>query len=172
MRTGDGLALLLSRRWIEGIVIGFLTGFDWTSVDYVQDISLDDDGYYWYFHSFFAELFRQTGQNIDLYDNAAFTGSEIAMFEAAMNRARDTALEQPECWEVHVGNETAPVSRARRFDLLRVLPEHSAHLDFRVHFGPLCLPPCTQMGEYIQTRSRIRLESLAMPQHRTQSPRL
>ena len=103
-----------------GIVFGFLTGFDWTSVDYVQDISLDDDGYYWYLHRFFAELFRQTGQNIDLYDNAALTGSEIAMFEAAMNRARDTALEQPECWEVHVGNETAPVSRALYRDVDRM----------------------------------------------------
>ncbi|KLU03480.1 hypothetical protein RISK_004484 [Rhodopirellula islandica] len=93
------------------LVLGYLAGFDWKSIEYVPDIYFEDDGYYWHLHDVFAELHRATGQYIDLYGTAAFADTQIETLQSALLDARNAAIQQPDSWDVHVGNQTHPVKQ-------------------------------------------------------------
>jgi len=94
-------------------------------------LALDDDGYYWFLHPLFGELWTATGQYIDLYGDAAFTGPDLDALERTLTTARGLVEGQPESWEVHTGTQTAPVrrevyrpvERAQFLRLLRVLEQ-------------------------------------------------
>ena len=93
------------------LVLGYLNGYDWKSIEYVPDVYFEDDGYYWHLHDVFLELHRITGQYIDLYGNAAFAAQQIATLETALLDALENAKSKPSSWAVHVGDQTHPVNR-------------------------------------------------------------
>ena len=77
-------------------------------------ISLEDDGYYWYLHPLFEELRAVTGQYIDLYGDASFSGSMLPALEDTVSRAHDLVERQPASWKVCVGQELVPWEKGVR----------------------------------------------------------
>ena len=71
-------------------------------------VSLDNDGYYWYLHPLLEVLQGQTGQYIDLYGNASFSGSALTGFGEMLSEATRLIARQPDTWNVHVGTQFAP----------------------------------------------------------------
>src|SRR4051812_13925815 len=89
-------------------------------------LGLGDDGYYWFLHPLFGELWAATGQYIDLYGDAAFAGPDLDALERTLAAARAAVEGRPESWEVHTGTQTAPVRRevyrpVERAEFLRLL---------------------------------------------------
>jgi hypothetical protein len=89
-------------------------------------LALNDDGYYWFLHSLFGELHEATGQYIDLYGDAVFTGPGLDALERILSKARRLVAVQPEAWEVHTGTQELPVRReiyksVERAEFLRLL---------------------------------------------------
>lgn len=66
-------------------------------------LTLDDDPYYWFMSPLFESLYASTGQIIDLYGAASFSGSDLALVQAMLVDARNAVLQQPAQWEVCVG---------------------------------------------------------------------
>ncbi|MEJ2158279.1 MAG: hypothetical protein P8X96_23380 [Desulfobacteraceae bacterium] len=77
-----------------------------------HQMSLDDDGYYWYLHPLFVELRDRTGIYIDLYGDATFNRGNIAQFELLINKANDLLKKEPDKWKVKTGVQTHPVKKA------------------------------------------------------------
>ena len=106
--------------------IGVGNGSSFVPVQGEPALYLDDDGYYWFLHPLFARLQAETGQYIDLYGDAAFTGPELASLKLMLAEARTLAEAQTHSWQVHVGTQVAPVRRelykpVRRDKLLALL---------------------------------------------------
>jgi hypothetical protein len=66
-------------------------------------VTLEDDGYFWFLHPLFEELARETGKWIDLYEAPVFVGPELKALQTTLATARRSIREQPDQWEVHVG---------------------------------------------------------------------
>jgi len=75
---------------------------------------LEDDGYYWYLHPLFEELRAATGEYIDLYGNASFSGTMLTELENVVSRARDLVEREPSSWDVCVGQELVPWKKGAR----------------------------------------------------------
>ena len=71
-------------------------------------VSFDNDGYYWYLHPLFEDLYQRTGQYIDLYGHAVFSGANLSAFAEMLSNAKDRISQQPDTWDVHIGTLTAP----------------------------------------------------------------
>ncbi len=89
-------------------------------------LTLDDDGYYWFLHPLFEELRAATGQYIDLYGNATFTGANLDALDGILSAAQRLVELQPECWEVHIGTQVLPVQKeiykpVKRTEFFRLL---------------------------------------------------
>ncbi|MCI0377739.1 MAG: hypothetical protein L0215_09045 [Gemmataceae bacterium] len=90
---------------------------------------LDDEGYYWFLHPLFWELAEKTGQYIDLYGDAAFSGESLRELERVLVQARAQVLAQPESWKVKIGTLLDPVhkkqlyARVTREEFLKLLRE-------------------------------------------------
>ena len=55
---------------------------------YSRICSFEDDGYYWFLYPLFEELAKETGQHIDLYDGAAFSGISLEALARTIASAR------------------------------------------------------------------------------------
>jgi len=89
-------------------------------------LALDDDGYYWFLHPLFEQLHAESGQYIDLYGDASFTGVGLDALERMLTRARQLIESQPKTWQVHTGTQFAPVRReihkpVKREEFLRLI---------------------------------------------------
>jgi hypothetical protein len=92
---------------------------------------LDDHGPYWFLHPLFERLRDQTGQYIDLYGDALFSGDALAALERVVAEARELVASQPEAWQVHVGTQLSPEQRelyrpAERARMLALLEQWGA----------------------------------------------
>src|SRR5436190_1566231 len=67
-----------------------------------------DDGYYWFLHSLLEELAMATGQYIDLYGDASFTGKDLAALEEMLKHAWNLVESQPANWDVCIGRVLVP----------------------------------------------------------------
>jgi hypothetical protein len=76
--------------------------------------SLDDDGYYWFLHPHFEELAKDTGQYIDLYGGAGFSGEALGALRRTIAVARQQTDAQPERWDVVVGVRPGVVAQEIR----------------------------------------------------------
>ena len=72
------------------------------------DLSLDNDGYYWYMHPWFEELARETGRYIDLYGETEFTAQQIPRLRELLAQVRSTIEDRPRVWNVSIGTLTYP----------------------------------------------------------------
>ena len=70
-----------------------------------------DDGYYWFLHPLFKDLANETGQYIDLYGDASFSGSDLAGLEEMLRLASKLIALQPTTWNVIVGYELVPYEK-------------------------------------------------------------
>jgi hypothetical protein len=77
-------------------------------------LSLDDDGYYWFLHPFIEELRTTTGQYIDLYGDASFSGEHLVAMKSILARTRELIESQPERWEVCTGSMLIPWQQQTR----------------------------------------------------------
>ena len=66
-------------------------------------ISFEDDGYYWFLFEFFKDLANQTGQMIDLYNDAFFEDRNLDLLNQTIQRAKTEILNKPEAWEEFIG---------------------------------------------------------------------
>jgi hypothetical protein len=73
--------------------------------------SLEDGALYWFLHPLFVTLATRTGQYVDLYGDASFSGEQLSALEEMLTVAKELAEAQPESWEVHVGTQVAPVQK-------------------------------------------------------------
>jgi hypothetical protein len=71
-----------------------------------------DDGYYWFLYPLFQELANQTGQLIDLYNDARFTTEQLPTLQATLHEARRITQQQPDEWLVKVGTRLKPDYKA------------------------------------------------------------
>jgi hypothetical protein len=69
---------------------------------------LDSDGYYWFLHPLFEKLQSETGQYIDLYGDASFTGASLSALERMVAEAMGLVQAQPATWQVHTGTQLRP----------------------------------------------------------------
>ena len=53
----------------------------------------------------------KTGEYIDLYGEAEFSGKALEDLQATLTEAKRLVNAQPAIWDVHVGTETAPINR-------------------------------------------------------------
>jgi hypothetical protein len=67
-------------------------------------LSLVDDGYYWFCYPFFEELAKQTGEMIDLYDGAWFSGVKLNDLQQTLAAIRSKGLSMPEEWQQFIGH--------------------------------------------------------------------
>ena len=90
---------------------------DGTSLAPLRDqpsFSLDDDGYYWYLHPLLEELAASTGQYIDLYGDASFSGQQLGAVKKMLAKAKRLVASQPACWEVCIGQQLIPRQKNSR----------------------------------------------------------
>lgn len=84
------------------------------------------NAYYCFLHPLLERLATETGQYIDLYDDASFVGENLSALERMVTEARKLIQAQPSTWEVHTGTQLTPehkelyteVSRTRFLALL------------------------------------------------------
>jgi hypothetical protein len=69
---------------------------------------LSSDGYYWFLHPLFENLRSETGQYIDLYGDASFTGASLSALERMVAEAVGLVQAQPATWQVHTGTQLRP----------------------------------------------------------------
>ena len=67
-------------------------------------IAFDDDGYYWFCFPFFEELQKRTGEMIDLYNGAWFTGGNLAELKTTLARIAEAARAMPPEWDIVIGH--------------------------------------------------------------------
>ncbi|MEQ8637148.1 hypothetical protein [Gimesia maris] len=105
------------------VTIGLSCTDDVHNADYTSGVYLEDDGYYWFLFPFFQDVWEQTGQMIDLYDNAVFSAIELSVLLAILERASAEAREQPDKWEVCIGwrGDDAIMSTVTKPELLALL---------------------------------------------------
>jgi hypothetical protein len=68
-------------------------------------LQLDDDARYWFLHPLFERLRSQTGQYIDLYGDAEFTGADLGALERTLQEARRLVESQPELGTAQAGTK-------------------------------------------------------------------
>ena len=66
------------------------------------------EGYYWFLHSLLERLQSETGQYIDLYGDAWFSGATLSALERMVAEAIRLVQAQPATWQVHTGTQTSP----------------------------------------------------------------
>lgn len=62
-------------------------------------LQFEDDGYYWFLFKYFEDLAKQTGQMVDLYDDAFFYGDNLDYLHQKILRVREDVTQKPEFWE-------------------------------------------------------------------------
>ena len=92
------------------------------------ELSLEDDGYYWFLHPWFERLRAQCGKFLDLYGDVVFTADDFPRLRQLLDDASASAREQPASWEVCVGQQTRPMPRkiyhsVRRDQLMALLDD-------------------------------------------------
>ena len=88
--------------------IGIGNGTSLSPVKGEPSISLDNDGYYWFLHPLFEDLRTTTGQYIDLYGDASFSGEQLVALEEMLKNARRLVDLQSAIWSVCIGYELVP----------------------------------------------------------------
>ena len=69
---------------------------------------MNSDGYYWFLHPLFERLRSETGQYIDLYGDASFSGTSLSALERMVVDATMLVQAQPATWQVHTGTQMSP----------------------------------------------------------------
>ena len=70
-------------------------------------MALEDDGYFWFLWPHFDRLSAETGQTMDLYGDASFSGESLTAIERALALATSQVENQPKSWEVSIGTTSA-----------------------------------------------------------------
>jgi len=73
-----------------------------------EPLSLQDNGVYWYLYPYFLNLFKRTGEMIDLYGIARFTGNTLLEFDSTLADLIKTVIAQPDEWDQKVGTLIKP----------------------------------------------------------------
>jgi hypothetical protein len=105
------------------LTIGIAANPSGFEIRHAQVVQFEDDAYYWFLYSSFAQLYQRTGQFISLSGNAYFEGESLKALGAALEQARQMALLLPEKWTVHDG--TYDPDKVRRETLLTLLDDLS-----------------------------------------------
>ena len=71
-------------------------------------LCLNSDGYYWFLYPLIERLQAESGQYIDLYGAASFSGEGLAALERMLVDARKLVETKPDTWRVHTGTQTHP----------------------------------------------------------------
>ena len=66
-------------------------------------ISFEDDGYFSFLYDLFKELETKTGQVIETYEDAFFSGELLDSLTETVFKAKDLVSQQPEVWEEFIG---------------------------------------------------------------------
>ena len=75
---------------------------------------VDDEGYYWFLYPLFEKLREETGEFIDLYGGATFSGVALDALAQTIVEAHKLVDAQPDSWEVVTGVITKPVRKEVR----------------------------------------------------------
>jgi hypothetical protein len=81
-------------------------------------LALEDDGYYLFLVPAFTRLWEHTGQAIDPYGDAAFSGRDIRALRRALAEARALVEQKPETWIMTMGTTRQRLKRQRFLELL------------------------------------------------------
>jgi hypothetical protein len=81
---------------------------------------LNSDGYYWFLYPLIEKLQSETGQYIDLYGDASFSGANLSALERMVAEAVRLVQEQPTSWQVHTGTQTHPEHKELYAEVNRV----------------------------------------------------
>jgi hypothetical protein len=68
----------------------------------------ENDGYYCFLHPLIGQLQSETGQYIDLYGDASFSGESLSALERMVAEAIALVQAQPAVWQVHTGTQIRP----------------------------------------------------------------
>jgi hypothetical protein len=83
-------------------------------------IRLSDDADYWYlWPRMISHLKNQTGELIDLYDDAEFSGPSLDILETLISKQLLDLSGESEEWEVHTGTQLHPVKKEIHKKLIR-----------------------------------------------------
>lgn len=73
-------------------------------------LAFDDDGYLFFLFPFLRSLHHATGEMIDLYDDASFSGDHLDLLQTELRAARVAIDAQPEQWDIPIGTQFGPPS--------------------------------------------------------------
>jgi hypothetical protein len=83
-----------------------------TQTEFACDpIVLLDSGVYWYLYPAFDRLAKESGQMIDLYDDARFRDKDLETLARTLQLISNELPGQPEEWDQVTGEQTYPVRR-------------------------------------------------------------
>lgn len=71
-------------------------------------MAFEDDGYYHFLFPLFQHLKQKTGQDIDLYGNATFSGLHLDDLKETIEAAKQLLVSQPKTWRVLIGTRISP----------------------------------------------------------------
>jgi len=66
-------------------------------------LEFEEDGYYWFLHSYFKDLSKQTDQVIDYCEDAFFNGKDLELFNQMIEQVRTEIAQKPDTWEEFIG---------------------------------------------------------------------
>ncbi len=83
-------------------------------------IRFDEDADYRYlWPRMIAEIKDQTGELIDLYDGAEFSGPNLDILETLIGKQLLDLSSEKEEWKIHIGTQTHPVKQERYKKLVK-----------------------------------------------------
>lgn len=91
--------------------IGIGDGQSLWPIEGEPSLAMDCDGYYWFLHPLFTELYNVTGEYIDLFGEASFQGENLEALGRSLSSARAVVESQADAWQVHVGTQVSPEHR-------------------------------------------------------------
>lgn len=60
-------------------------------------LQFEDDGYYWFLYNFFEDLEKQTGQMIELCDDAFFEGNNLDLLNQTISERKNQFFKSRMC---------------------------------------------------------------------------
>jgi hypothetical protein len=67
-------------------------------------VQFQDDGYFWFLYDAFKDVAERTGEQVDLYGDAAFQGEHLLEFQTVIRDWRGRIESSPDRWSVTTGH--------------------------------------------------------------------
>ena len=105
-----------------------------------KEVFFEADGYYFFLYPLFEDLAQQTGQMIDLYNDALFENASLQNLKSTLEKAKQLIQAQPDEWDVVTGwtdqtKKTPTHDKVSKERFQKLLDEFSQLVDTAIKAG-------------------------------------